>query len=99
VVLMAAASAALGGLLFAFAVREGPYQAKSAPFDASAIGRVLGERDVRLATAGYLGHMWELYAMWSTIGLFLAYTGQRHGVSAVWAPLLAFAVIAIGALG
>jgi MFS family permease len=99
VVLVAAASAALGGALFALAVREGPYQAKSAPFDVKAIGRVLRERDVRLATGGYLGHMWELYAMWSTIGLFLAQAGQRYGVSTMWSPLLAFAVIAIGALG
>jgi MFS family permease len=99
VVLLAAASAALGGVLFATAVREGPYQAASAPFDPRAIGRVLRERDVRLATAGYLGHMWELYAMWSTIGLFLAEVCRRHGVAALWAPLLAFTVIAIGALG
>jgi MFS family permease len=99
VVLLAAASAALGGLLFATLVREGPYQAASAPFDPRAIGRVLRERDVRLATAGYLGHMWELYAMWSTIGLFLAEACRRHGVAGSWAALLAFAVIAIGALG
>jgi MFS family permease len=99
VVLLAGASAALGGLLFALAVREGPWQAPSAPFNPKAIGRVLRERDVRLATAGYLGHMWELYAMWSTIALFLADTASRHGVATGWAPLLAFAVIAIGALG
>lgn len=99
VVLLAAASAALGGVLFALAVREGPFQARSAPFDPKAIGRVLGERDVRLATAGYLGHMWELYAMWSTIGLFLAELGRRHGSPSTAAPLLAFAVIAAGAIG
>jgi MFS family permease len=37
--------------------------------------------------------------MWSTIGLFLAEVCRRHGVAALWAPLLAFTVIAIGALG
>ena len=99
VVVVAAMSAALGSGLFAFAVREGPFQAGSAPFDAKAIGRVLRERDVRLATGGYLGHMWELYAMWSTIGVFLAVTGQRHAVSPTSAPLLAFAVIAVGGIG
>ena len=99
VVLLAAGSAALGAMLFATAVREGPYQAPSSPFDASAIGRVLGERDVRLATAGYLGHMWELFAMWSTIGLFLADAGRRHDVAPLWAPLNAFLVIASGAIG
>jgi len=99
VVLMAAMSAALGGVLFALAVRQGPFQAASAPFDPRAIGRVLRERDVRLATGGYLGHMWELFAMWSTIGVFLAETGRVHNVSPSWAPILAFVVIAVGGLG
>ena len=99
VVLMAAMSAAFGALLFATVVREGPYQAPSSPFDPRAIGRVLGERQVRLATGGYLGHMWELFAMWSTIGLFLADAGQRHGVAPQWAPVNAFLVIASGAAG
>ena len=99
VLLLAAASAALGGVLFAALVREGPYQAPSAPFDPRAIRRVLGERNVLLATGGYLGHMWELYAMWSTIGVFLAAVGARHGVAASGAMLLAFAVIGVGAVG
>jgi MFS family permease len=99
VVLMAALSAVLGGLLFAVAVREGPFQAAAAPFDPRAIGRVLRERDVRLATGGYLGHMWELFAMWSTIGVFLAETGRAYGVAPLWAPVLAFLVIAVGAIG
>ena len=99
VVMLAALSAAIGALLFALAVREGPYQAPSSPFDPRAIGRVLGARDVRLATGGYLGHMWELFAMWSTIGLFLADAGRRHGVTPLWAPLNAFLVIALGAVG
>ena len=60
---------------------------------------MLRERDVRLATGGYLGHMWELYAMWSTIGLFLAETGRQHDVPSGWAPFIAFIVIAIGAAG
>lgn len=99
VLLAAAASAALGGALFFTTVREGPYQAPSAPLDPAAIGRVLSHRGVRLATAGYLGHMWELYAMWSTIGLFLAAAAGRHGVDASWSPFLAFAVIGAGAIG
>ena len=99
VVLLAAASAALGGVLFATLVREGPYQAASTRFDPRAVGRVLGERGVRLATFGYLGHMWELYAMWGTIGVFLAQAGYRHGAAPSFAPLLAFAVIACGAFG
>lgn len=99
VLLAAAASAAAGGALFVWLVREGPFQSPSAPFDPRAVWRVLGDRGVRLATAGYLGHMWELYAMWSTIGLFLAAAAERHHVSVAWAPLLAFTAIGAGALG
>ena len=99
VVLLAAGSAALGGVLFATVVREGPYQAPSSRFDPRAIGRLLRERKVLLATGGYLGHMWELYAMWSTIGIFLAEAGRRHGVVSAWVPFLAFLVIAVGAIG
>lgn len=99
VLALAALSAAAGAFLFAVAVREGPYQAVSAPFDPRAIVRVIRDRGVRLATGGYLGHMWELYAMWGTIGVFLADTGARHGIAPSAAPFLSFAVIAVGALG
>ena len=99
VLIIASSLAVAGSLLFAFAVREGPYQSASAPFNASAIANVLRERGVRLATGGYLGHMWELYAMWSTIGIFLTDVGRRHAVPDMWGPLLGFAAIAIGAVG
>lgn len=99
VVLLAAAAAAAGSLLFAVLVREGPFQAPTAAFDPIAVRRVLGERNVRLATGGYLGHMWELYAMWGTIGLFLAEVGPAYGVTSGRVPFLAFMVIAVGAIG
>jgi MFS family permease len=99
VLIIAAGLAVAGSALFAVAVREGPYQSPSAPFNARAIASVLRERGVRLATGGYLGHMWELYAMWSTIGIFLADAGRRYDVPDVWGPLLGFIAIAIGAVG
>jgi len=37
--------------------------------------------------------------MWSTIGVFLAAAGTRHGVAQIWAPVNAFLVIAAGAIG
>ncbi len=97
--LLAAGCALAGAALFASRVREGPHQARSAPFDLRVLGRVIRNRPVLLATGGYLGHMWELYAMWSSIGLFFAAAGERRG----WAPhtgaLLAFATIGAGAIG
>jgi MFS family permease len=100
-VLYGAAASALGSaVIFGVVVREGPFQSPSAPFDPRALRRVLGDRGVMLATGGYLGHMWELYAMWSTLGLFLAAMVALHHGSAITAPLLAFAAIGVsGAAG
>lgn len=99
VLLIAAASAVLSALLFAGVTREGPYQAPSAPFDPRALGRVVRDRGVMLATGGYLGHMWELYAMWSSVGLFLAEVLRWHGRAEALAPLIAFGAIGSGAVG
>jgi MFS family permease len=99
-VVIVAALAALGSAgLFIAAVREGPFQARSAPFDARALTNVLRDRGVRLATAGYLGHMWELYAMWSAIGAFWTYVASIHSLNPSIAPVLGFLTIGVGAVG
>jgi len=54
---------------------------------------------LRAAALGYFGHMWELYAFWTLVPLLVARTGlDRQGG---WGGVsgLAFAIIAIGALG
>jgi predicted MFS family arabinose efflux permease len=99
IVVAAAAGAVLSSMLFAFVVREGPFQAPSAPFDPRAVWAVLGNRGVLLATGGYLGHMWELYAMWSSIGVFWAYVATKGSVSPSTATVLAFLTIAAGTVG
>ena len=99
IILAAAACALVSASLFGFAVRDGPFQAASAPFNPRALSTVVRNRWVALATAGYLGHMWELYAMWSSIGGFWAFVMAPRALAPALAPVFAFITIASGAIG
>ena len=101
VIVATSATTVAGGLLARFAFREGPFEFPPAVFDPRQIGRLARDRGVRLASIGYFGHMWELYAMWAWFAAFATDTLARHGIDdpAQLASLLTFAVIGIGAIG
>ena len=101
VILATSAMTLLGGLVAELLGRDGPFPFPSATFHPSQAGRAFADRGVRLATVGYFGHMWELYAMW---GWFAVFYADRLAADDVTQPArtAAFAtalVIGLGAIG
>jgi MFS family permease len=100
VVELASLSGLLGAALFLVVVREGPTPFARTVFDPRQIGHVFKNRDLMLVNAGYLGHMWELYAMWAWL---LAYLSAAPAgfltASAGTGSLATFATLAAGIFG
>jgi len=99
VLFLSAAFAALGGIIAIIFVSEGPYASPSPPFNWKYIGEIWKQRDLALANLGYLGHMWELYAMWTWIPIFLLASFKLIRIESWVASAAAFSVIGAGGLG
>lgn len=109
IVLTGSLGAVAAAALVWFGYREGPSPFPSRRFSWALVSTVVRGQQWRLATGGYLGHMFELYSYWTWIPAFIAASVAAQVRSAPaggggGAPLpsvaaLAFCTIAIGGFG
>jgi MFS family permease len=97
--LLVAAGLAVLAALVLRGVRVGPLVSAATALDPRAALQVLRVRESRLAVLGYLGHMWELYAVWVWLPLYVTASLRAAGEDPTGAQVGVLCFVALGVLG
>ena len=98
VILSISAISTLGGILMLLLVPDGPYAVRGTKFNGKALIIIFQSKDLRSASFGYFGHMWELYTLWAFFPVLIEAYGAMVRQS-LNVPFWSFWVIAVGCLG
>lgn len=93
--------AVLGAVLI-YWLGDGPHlpmAKRAAEMHIGAILSAFKTPSFRAAALGYFGHMWELYTFWTLVPLLILRTSLSVNIHRSSAPMLAFSIIAAGAVG
>ena len=98
IMLSASVIATFGGLLMYWLVPDGPHLRPGARFDPTAFAAIFRSTDFRASSFGYFGHMWELYALWTFVPVYLSAQAGAEGITSS-VSLWCFVIIGAGAIG
>jgi MFS family permease len=94
VLVVTSVAAVLGAVVLRIGPAEAPTSGPGQPITLARIRAALGCRELRLVGAGYIGHVWEMYAGWAAMSALMLHLWGSPRT----AGLTTFAVIGVGAI-